>query len=274
MFKGKFFKGIFLPLAIGLICALISAVLLYQYVQDLQVKQLADSRVQIEPAKPKIPVVVSTQGLHPGMPLNLDDLRVRELDETSLPSDIVHPHEAELLVGRTVRADLTQAIRSGKPLQWLHLQPLAAASFASTLPPGSVPLSFSISSLQQHAGLLKPGDTIDLYANMQGNAELILERAVVMATGHITQASQEQSSGVVNTGQSLRPEAYQQITVAVPLADYFKIHQISENQMLLPILRDAKDPVRVEGLAGFSSVEIITPGSHTAVPNFSQYGGY
>ncbi|RUO38686.1 Flp pilus assembly protein CpaB [Aliidiomarina shirensis] len=273
MIKGKLLKGLLLPFLIGVICSVVSAVLLYRYVQEVKESQ---QLTHVESTAVRVPVVVSTLPLNAGMRIDSEYLRVRELDEVSLPSDVIHPTDAELLIGEIVRADLQTPIAAGKPIQWLHLQADAKLGFADTLTQGMVPFSMSITSLQQHAGLLQPGDVLDLYAGIHGNANLILERVEVLATGNVTKAEfqlQNRSQKPVQPSQQTsvaernraRKHDYQQITLAVPLDKYFMLRQLADSQGLWPILRKANDSSRLSKLKGAAEVEIIIPGQFTTL---------
>lgn len=261
MIKGKLFKGLFLPFLVGLICAVVSAVLLFRYVQEIQQKQ---NVAIVDSSNSRMPVVVSTLPLNAGVVINADHLRVRELDELSLPNDVIFPSDAKNIIGQQVRSDLRGQIAAGKPIQWLHLQPNSSSSFAGAIAPGLVPFSLPINSLEHHSGLLQAGDILDLYANVNGYAELILERAEVLATGSVTKELALQQAvnthphlnGAVPRGQ----QDYQQITLAVPLKRYFELQQLSENRRLWPIVRSSSDTLRLRQLQGAKQIEIITPG--------------
>lgn len=266
MLKGKLLKELVLPFVIGLICAVVSAVLLFRYVQEVEDSHQAQ---RIEQANAHKPVIVSTVPLTAGMVIQTEHLRARDLDEISLPGDAIHPADANKLVGQRIRADLKAQIYAGKPIQWVHLQPQDISSFAGTLAPGMVPFSMPINSLQQHAGLLKAGDVLDLYTHSHGNAQLMLERAEVIATGNVTKSqealrSQSLSSGFSGSGQVVASGSgrndYQQITLAIPLEHYLLLRQLSDKQALWPILRNHNDSLQLSQLKGPAEIEIITPG--------------
>lgn len=266
MIKGKLLKELILPFVIGLICAVVSAVLLFRYVQEVEANHQVQ---QIQQASAHKPVIVSTVPLGAGMLIQAEHLRARDLDETSLPSDAIHPSDANQLIGQRVRADIPVAIDVGKPIQWVHLQPQDTASFASTLAPGMVPFSMPINSLQQHSGLLKAGDVIDLYAGKLGNAELMLERVEIIATGGVTKAQEALRAQLTSarfsgaeppvSGSTARND-YQQITLAIPLQQYLLLRQLADRKALWPILRNENDSIQLSHLQGAQEIEIILPG--------------
>ena len=259
MIKRGVLHTIVVPLCLGLLCAVVAIYLLVRHVQNIEQQTYLATQLSKPKAVAKKPVVVASVLLAAGDVLNEEHLRVREIDATMVPVDSIHPADVSQFVGVRLRADIGAAIPAGVPIQKLHLQSTREGN-GLRLAAGMVPFSFPVSALQSHSGMLLVGDVVDLYQYQQGNATLINERLLVLATG--SQRERLEPGLDIGSQHSTTYSApqYQQITLAVPLEKLALLKQLADQQQLLPVLRAANDQVRIVTLPGLSKVEIIHAG--------------
>ncbi|MFM2289492.1 MAG: hypothetical protein RL684_2635 [Pseudomonadota bacterium] len=102
--------------------------------------------------------VVVASALAAGERLPASALAARSVPERFLASDAVLPDEA----GGVVGLRLLRALLPGEVLTHSSIEPPAAASIASLVGPGERALTITVDEASGAAGLLAPGDSIDL----------------------------------------------------------------------------------------------------------------
>jgi pilus assembly protein CpaB len=139
-----------------------------------------------------LPVIVAKRDLASGERLDPDSLAVRPVPTTYLPAGSFAAGAAAALLGRRLSSDL----KRGEALQSSTLQP-ALVSLSHRLPAGIRALTVAVDDLNSHSGLLRAGDSVDVYLVEREGARsrigLLQEQLQVLATGSRTvgQASTE-----------------------------------------------------------------------------------
>ncbi len=133
--------------------------------------------------------VVAASDLSAGERLPGSALAARAIPERFLASDAVLPGEAGAVLGQR----LLRPLRAGEVLTRSSLEPPAAASISSLVEPGERALTIAVDEASGAAGLLAPGDAIDLLLVRREEGDSpsqsprvlpLLEAVPVIATGH------------------------------------------------------------------------------------------
>jgi pilus assembly protein CpaB len=143
------------------------------------------------------PVVVAKRDLAAGERLDPDALAVRPMPTAYLPGDSVAAQDAATLLGR----QLSSHLKRGEALQLSTLQPLLM-TLSRTLPPGVRALTVAVDDLNAHSGLLRAGDSVDIYLVERDGARsrigLLQENLHVLATGSRTATSSFPEGGTAS----------------------------------------------------------------------------
>jgi len=190
-------------------------------------------REQLQRQYRLINVVVAKTDLPPGSVLSAQTVAIREVPSTFLHADSVRSDQWSEIAGRV----LSRPIRSGETILTSHLA--QGAGFAAQLPDGMRALTFPVDEEASIAGMLAPGDRIDLLfttAAANDSVTLPLLFAVpVIATGIRTQANEH------SLPDRLQSSAFRTITVVVSPADAAKITLAQEAGKITVALRQTND---------------------------------
>ncbi|MGC4027969.1 MAG: Flp pilus assembly protein CpaB [Steroidobacteraceae bacterium] len=159
----------------------LGAVVAARHYVDGQVRRMeAGAEARYQPT----PVVVAGEDLRPGEPLAAASLAMRRMPAGYLPGGVIADSAAAELVGRSLLVPL----RRGDPVTRGVLAPQRAASLSAQLSSGYRALTLAVDDISSHAGMLAPGDEVDLYLAQNRGASgarlaLLLQRVPVLATG-------------------------------------------------------------------------------------------
>jgi pilus assembly protein CpaB len=188
------------------------------------------------------PVLVAARDLTPGQVLQSADLARREMPAGFLPSGTFGDTEVEKAVGQR----LASALRAGDPVGEGAIEGRTPA-LAYRLPEGSRAVTVPVDEVSSQAGLVRPGDRVDLMLaeERQEGAERcvvvrsLLESVNVLATGKATRdvaaaagagpASIDLADSYSTITLDVSPEQAQQLAVGLRMGE------------LIPMLRGAGD---------------------------------
>ncbi|MET0534241.1 MAG: Flp pilus assembly protein CpaB [Steroidobacter sp.] len=214
-----------------------AAYLANDYIEGTVAARQAQLASGYEPVK----VIVANQDLEPGAFLDASTVSIREIPREFVASAAASADEWSDLKGRVI----TFPVKSGEPVLRTYLAQEPGAGFSAQLPAGQRALTFQVSDESSIAGLLQPGDRIDLFfTTTNGNESVtipLLYDITVAATGVRTVTNSTQ----VPEGQAL---TYTTITVTVPPGDAAKITLAQEAGKITVTLRQREDddPTRIE----------------------------
>lgn len=195
---------------------------------------IAARHAQLASGFEPVRVIVASQDLEPGSFLDTSTVSVREIPREFVSSAATAADEWSDVKGRVIAFP----IKSGEPVLRTYLAQEPGAGFSSQLPPGTRALTFPVSDESSIAGLLQPGDRIDLFfTTTNGNESVtipLLYNVAVAATGVRTVSNSSQ----VSDGQEL---SYTTITVTVPPVDAAKITLAQEAGKITVTLRQRED---------------------------------
>lgn len=192
-------------------------------------------REQLQKQYRLVNAVVAKADLTPGTVLSSQTVAVREVPNTFLHADAVRSEQWNEVAGRI----LSRPVRSGETILNSHLAQGAGAGFSAQLPEGMRALTFPVDEEASIAGLLAPGDRIDLLFTTAATNDSVtvplLFSVPVIATGLRTQANAN------SLPERLQSAAFRTITVVVTPADAAKITLAQEAGRITVALRQPND---------------------------------
>lgn len=212
------------------------------FANDYIDRTVAQRRAEIDARYTPAKVVVASTDLARGTFLSGRTAAIREVPRAFLHSDAVLAEDWDRIAGRV----LSHPVRSGEPILIAHLAQDAAAGFSSQLPEGMRALTFPVDEESSIAGMLAPGDRIDLFfTTSTNNSESVtlplLTNVPVIATGIRTLTN----AGYL--GERRDGYSFNTITVSVTPEDAAKIAHAQDAGKLTITLRQPKDdgPIQV-----------------------------
>lgn len=185
-----------LPLLLSVALGVAAVLMVRNY---LTVEQKAMTR-GLEPVR----IVVCRQNVPADSPITVDMVAARPVPKKFVHANAIYPEEVDLIVGR----ELMYPVRAGDPILWMDLKGGERyRGFSSMIKEGERALALKVDESSTVAGLLQPGDHIDILGTFKplgvGSQEqettfTLLQNVVVLATGQVTStrsgASRERSS--------------------------------------------------------------------------------
>jgi pilus assembly protein CpaB len=204
---------------------------------DRSVRQRrAEIDSQYTPAK----VVVANADLRPGTFLSGETVALREVPRVFLHSDAILADAWSTVAGRV----LSHAVRSGEPILLSHLAQEIGAGFSTQLRAGMRALTFPVDDESSIAGMLAPGDHIDIFFTTTANNDSVtlplLTNVPVIATGVRTLAN----AGYLDERRA--GSGYSTITVSLAPEDAAKIAHAQDVGKITITLRQPKDDAPVQ----------------------------
>lgn len=203
------------------------------------------------------PVIVAARALVAGHVLGDDDLASRRVPARFAPSAAQDIDAAQTLIGRK----LTDALAAGDPVLPSVLEDASRGALSGALVPGMRAITLPVDPTMSFAGLLVPGDVIDLMHvdEASGGSRLprvrsLLEGVRVIATGHQMQADQQAG------------EPFDTVTVDVSPRDAQRLILAQQSGTLAAFLRASGDreaprlmPLGMEALFGVPPARVAPP---------------
>lgn len=197
--------------------------------------EMRAQREQLRSQYELVNVVVAKTNLAPGAILSSQTVALREVPKTFLHADAVRSDQWAAIAGRV----LSSAVRSGETILDAHLARGVGAGFSARLPEGMRALTFPVDEEASIAGLLAPGDHIDLLFTTAASNDSVtvplLLAVPVIATGLRTQSNENALP------ERLQAGPFRTITVAVTPADAAKITLAQEAGRISVALRQPND---------------------------------
>lgn len=261
-------------LAIGgaLVCACIAYFAARHHLEEQE--RALEARVAERHATSR--VLVSRVDLRAGDLIAADQLAARQIPTRYVPASAAAVSDLERVVGQRVVND----VRSGEPLLWPLLAQTNGPAFSSGLDAGRRALTFPVDEVNAVAGMLVPGDVIDLlYSDTRSSERAtvrpLLQKVAVLATGTTTRSrtltdslgrSREAQSEFATITLSVSPEEAQMIVLAQRAGELTALLRHPADDSAAPVRAiDATAlvpprPRRVSATAPVEYVQFITGG--------------
>lgn len=179
----------------------------------LAAKQHIQGRVQLledQARTPMVQRVVAAYDMPSGTRLGNEQLAIRSVPASMVPSDSLSPERFTELQGTVLRS----ALRGGDLILPVHTASHQHTAFSSQLTEGRRAITMPVDAINSVSGLLEPGDLIDLYVSFEHQRRRItaplLQGVLVLATGtqtqHDPQMDQHRTTGYATVTLDAAPE--------------------------------------------------------------------
>jgi pilus assembly protein CpaB len=203
-------------------------------------KTLSARRAQIDAQYAPVSVVVASKNMGAGSFLSAETVSLRDVPRAFLHSDAILADSWNDAAGRV----LAQPLKSGEPVLRSHLAQDAGAGFSSQLAEGMRALTFPVDEEASIAGMLSPGDRIDIFFTTSTNNDSVtlpmLVNVPVIATGVRTATNAGYLADARGSGQ------FNTITVSVSPEDAAKITLAQDAGKITVALRQSGDEATIQ----------------------------
>lgn len=236
------------PLIIGLVLALGTGVLLFGYLRSL--------RPSGEAAQTR-PVLVATHGIAARAQLSSDQFSVEQRIANQVDTDAISDPNA--LAGSFALV----SIPAGSVVTSSKIALMSAATLPAKLPIGMRAASIAIDNVKGIAGLVVPGDRVDVIAvppragNETPRGYAILRGVLVLAMGHDVQVTIVAPPGSAGTPAP----SLSTVTLALTPSQVDLLAGADMNTTLRLALRNPKEPL------GAFPAEVLTLAAQGSAPN-------
>lgn len=239
-----------LVIAVGL--AVIAMVSLYLYSRSLE-REVAGGQ--------KVAVLVAADDIPSGTRITKANLAQRDVPEAYVNKASIRKGEENVILGRPVAAKIAQ----GDDILWsdLELQKSAATRrLSAAVPKGQRALTVAVDMSGSLAGMLKPGDRIDIlgtFARGQGTdwaTVTLLQNVPVIATGDVRGEGEE--------GSHEGPRTFSNITVSVDLEEAELLVFAMQRGPINVALRSQEDIETVDDIPDKNFGDIFEPKARAA----------
>jgi pilus assembly protein CpaB len=165
-------------LALALAMGALAALAVHRYIE----RREQDLEALSKPAR-TLRVLVPKEDLARGTPLTATVVAVRDVPAEWSHSNAITPDQFD----RIEHLRLTHPAVRGEALLWSQIEGQRAPSFSSRLPAGRRAITVPVDEMNSIAGMIEPGDRIDLLASVKKDQRSILfpllQDVPVLATG-------------------------------------------------------------------------------------------
>jgi len=202
-------------------------------------------------------IVVAAQNIPANTPIEPPMVARRPVPKDFVHANSIYPEELGLIVNR----ELLYPVRQGDPILWMDFKGGERyRGFSSMIREGERAMTMTVDSTSSIAGLIQPGDHIDIIGTFNPTGEtqfkdtkttiVLLQNVVVMATGQLTSAQ----SGTSRTGQHANS-----LTVLVTPEEAALLVHAQTVGDLYNILRNPEDIVTLDALPKITFSDILQP---------------
>lgn len=222
---------------------------------------ISGEKASLTQAMDPVAVVVAQRNIEANVPISMDMIAARGVPRQFVHAKSIYPEESRLLVGR----ELIYPVRAGDPLLWMDFKGgEGIRTFSSMIREGERALTLQMDAASGIAGLLQPGDHVDIlgtFSDPTGSQQVpggrgaqqttitLLQDVVVLAVG----------STVVARTVRERDGGANMLTVLVTPEEAMLLVHAQKQGDLYNILRNPSDLETVEGLPRITFTDILQP---------------
>jgi len=220
---------------------------------------ITGEKKKMEKGMEPVRVVVAGQRIQADAPITVEMLAARPVPKKFVHANSIYPEEADLLIGR----ELMYPVRAGDPILWMDFKGGERyRGFSSMIREGERALTLQMDQTSRIAGLLAPGDHVDIigtfrphYTDLQNKKELettitLIQNVVILATGQQTSARSGSMRERSNEGL---------VTVLVSPEEAELLIHAQQVGKLQSVLRNPKDIETFETLPRITFTDILQP---------------
>jgi len=189
------------------------------------------------------PVLVAARDLVAGRPLGVADLARRDMPAAFVPGGALAPERLSEAVGKP----LLLPLRAGDPIVESQVATINEAALATRLREGARAVTVPVDEVSSQAGLVRPGDRVDLMLAEQlaegtercVRVKPLIESLTVLATGQVQADPAEGAEAMLRRG--IDASSYSTITLDVTPAQAQQLALALRVGELIPLLRGEQD---------------------------------
>ena len=240
---------LWLLLIVAALLGLLATWLAISYLKTRE-QRIAAELAQKAKGGPTVTVVVPTRNAPKGTPVDQTIVAAREIAADLVYSDTITADLFNQVAGKRLLRDVEQ----GRPLRRADVFDDRAKDFSDMVEPGKRAVTVEIDELNSFAGMLKPGNLVDLLLiateqqvpgappSMGGQEVLdLMQKVKVLATGQTLAGDGAETPQGLQDGGAPKRTAYANITVEVTLEQAAKITLGMQSGKVRMALRNTKD---------------------------------
>ncbi|RMG57040.1 MAG: Flp pilus assembly protein CpaB [Gammaproteobacteria bacterium] len=242
-------------LVLAAVIGLVAAGLAVLYLKAREAALLEELRPRVK----QVAVVVAKQDLPAGTVISTSNMAVMKVKPEQAHPESISPDQFDTVKGRY----LAEPLASGRQLLRSQVTGEFPQDFSDTVPVKRRAMTIQVDEINSFSGLLRPGDRIDLFANLPpavsgGQIESsfispVVQNVEVLATGKEAARDYRERMLLIEGGVRQRvPDQYTNITVNVTPREAALLAAAQDKGDLIALLRNRKD----DGKADF---ERMTP---------------
>jgi pilus assembly protein CpaB len=225
---------------------------------------LSGEKVSMTQGLEPVRVVVASKNIPANVPITMEMVASRGVPKKFVHANAIYPEEGDLLIGR----ELLYPVRAGDPILWMDFKGGERyRGFSSMIREGERALTLRVDESSGIAGMLQPGDHIDIlgtFTDSSKTTELganrgsgvsttitLLQNVVVLAVGTMTSAG----SG----GRTGGREGSGMLTLLVTPEEAELLVHAEQSGNLQNILRNPGDIETFENLPRITFTDILQP---------------
>ncbi len=207
-----------------------------------------------------VEIIVAKLNIPPNTPIGPDMVAKRAVPSDFVHANSIYPEELKLIVNR----ELLYPVRQGDPILWMDFKGGERyRGFSSMIRDGERALTLQVDNSSTFAGLIQPGDHVDIlgtftanqrYGGKQGSSDkttlILLQNVVVLATGQLTSA---------RSGTLIRREKISSLTVLVTPEEGSLLIHAQQVGTLYNILRNPEDIETLDAIPKITFDDILRP---------------
>ncbi|MGE0789905.1 MAG: Flp pilus assembly protein CpaB [Sandaracinaceae bacterium] len=216
----------------------------------------ADAYIEQETGGERIPVVVATQDIPFGEPMQSAWLSTRLIPQRYVEDRHLRANQLRRLIG----VPLATSVRAGEAVLRTDLSVLSdlERTLSGEVPSSMRALAITAQPESSHAGLLRPGDRVDVLLIVatprepnSGRAIVVAQKLMVLSVGHAMVREYDADRGRPTTSYNT------QVNLEVSLEDAQRLTLARRQGQLRVLLRNANDASEIERPVDVRAPELL-----------------
>jgi len=204
-------------------------------------------------------IVVARRNIPANEPLEVEWVAARPVPKKFVHANAIYPEEVDLIIGR----ELVYPIRAGDPILWMDFKGGERyRGFSTMVKEGERAMTVRVDETSSIAGLIQPGDHIDILGTFKRTSEsrdsrnepettiTLLQNVVVLAIGQITSARSGMRKDRSSSGM---------LTILVTPEEAALLIHAQRVGKLYNVLRNPEDIETFENLPKITFADILQP---------------